>query len=279
MRMAICTMLLLYGSLHRSYTIQIIRHANTSLKLQQRESHSLFCATDEEYETCSWFIQNEFFRDDCNGCSISYVEINAKHGNQCNACMENISWNVTSKSCGIDIIQLTPLYQGEYRCVVKGFYQDFNQEIDIHITVPEDESDQVFMDYLLAYIVPGIVISVMLILALVLACILRRKQRAGKLNLFYSESLPPRDPVILEDELTTSDREVLFNESKFIPRDESNVLPFNNSNSVSIQGKDHDVVQELDKLLKLDHAPIHIDPYSFSCNSRPSPSYKKRNVI
>ena len=41
----------------------------------------------------------------------------------------------------------------------------------------------------------------MLILAILLACVLHKKRKAGRLNLFYSESLPPRVPVILQDEL------------------------------------------------------------------------------
>jgi hypothetical protein len=38
----------------------------------------------------------------------------------------------------------------------------------------------------------------MLVLAILLACLLHKKRKAGKLNLFYSESLPPRVPVILQ---------------------------------------------------------------------------------
>ncbi len=56
-------------------------------------------------------------------------------------------------------------------------------------------------EYLLTFLVPAVVIVCMLVLAVCLACLLHRKRRAGKLNLFYSEALPPRVPVILQDEL------------------------------------------------------------------------------
>lgn len=56
-------------------------------------------------------------------------------------------------------------------------------------------------EYLLTFLVPAVIIVCMLLLALCLACLLHRKRRAGKLNLFYSEALPPRVPVILQDEL------------------------------------------------------------------------------
>jgi hypothetical protein len=56
-------------------------------------------------------------------------------------------------------------------------------------------------DYLLTFIIPAVIITCMLVLAILLACLLHKKRKAGKLNLFYSESLPPRVPVILQDEL------------------------------------------------------------------------------
>ncbi len=56
-------------------------------------------------------------------------------------------------------------------------------------------------EYLLTFLVPAVIIVCMLVLAVCLACLLHRKRRAGKLNLFYSEALPPRVPVILQDEL------------------------------------------------------------------------------
>ena len=56
-------------------------------------------------------------------------------------------------------------------------------------------------EYLMTFLVPAVIIILMLLLALLLACVLHRKRKAGKLNLFYSEALPPRVPVILQDEL------------------------------------------------------------------------------
>ena len=53
-------------------------------------------------------------------------------------------------------------------------------------------------DYLLTFIIPAVIITCMLVLAILLACLLHKKRKAGKLNLFYSESLPPRVPVILQ---------------------------------------------------------------------------------
>ena len=57
-------------------------------------------------------------------------------------------------------------------------------------------------DYLLTFLVPALIIVLMVVIALLLACLLHRKRKAGKLSLFYSETLPPRVPVILQDELT-----------------------------------------------------------------------------
>jgi len=61
-------------------------------------------------------------------------------------------------------------------------------------------------DYLMTFLVPAVIITLMLLMAILLALVLHRKRRAGKLNLFYSaESLPPRVPVILQDELVDVD--------------------------------------------------------------------------
>ena len=61
-------------------------------------------------------------------------------------------------------------------------------------------------DYLMSFLVPAVIITLMLLMAILLALVLHRKRRAGKLNLFYSaESLPPRVPVILQDELVEVD--------------------------------------------------------------------------
>ncbi len=70
-----------------------------------------------------------------------------------------------------------------------------------------DEGSNVFhglipsSEDLLTFLVPAVIIVGMLLLALLLACLLHQKRKAGKLNLFYSEALPPRVPVILQDEL------------------------------------------------------------------------------
>ena len=56
-------------------------------------------------------------------------------------------------------------------------------------------------EYLLTFLIPAVIILGMLLLAICLACLLHNKRKEGKLNLFYSETLPPRVPVILQDEL------------------------------------------------------------------------------
>ena len=135
-------------------------------------------------------------------------------------------------------------------------------------------------DVILMYVVPGIVIALMLLLALILACILHRKQRAGKLHLFYSEALPPRDPVILKDEFSNGDQECLFAVGKSTYKD-SFLSP---CPQLSIQAQPKNItsvnnVAEMNKLLNLEQAPITIDPYSLKTKSRPSPIYKKRIPI
>ena len=64
----------------------------------------------------------------------------------------------------------------------------------IHDLLPHQE-------YLLAFVVPGLIIISMLLLAILIACILHRKRKAGKLDMFKTEALPPRIPVIMQDEL------------------------------------------------------------------------------
>ena len=140
---------------------------------------------------------------------------------------------------------------------------------------PETINDQI-----LTYIVPAIIIGLMLILAIVLACVLRRKQQSGKLHLFYSEeSLPPRDPVILKAELINGEHESFYNTGK-VPYEEPLLLPCDQIISQPQESKNKNMnnVPELDKLLKLEEAPISIDPHSLKCKSRPSPIYKKRQL-
>ena len=61
----------------------------------------------------------------------------------------------------------------------------------IHDLLPHQE-------YLLAFVVPGLIIISMLLLAILIACILHRKRKAGKLDMFKTEALPPRIPVIMQ---------------------------------------------------------------------------------
>lgn len=132
-------------------------------------------------------------------------------------------------------------------------------------------------DHLLTYIVPAIIIIGMLILAIVLACMLRRKQQSGKLNLFYSESLPPRLPVILNEELNNGDQDYLGIEGNAMYKHPV-LFPSDHINNRH-QGKSTNSlnnIPELDKLLQLEQAPINIDPVSLKCMSRPSPIYQKR---
>ena len=61
----------------------------------------------------------------------------------------------------------------------------------IHDLLPPQE-------YILAFVVPALIIVSMLLLALAIACVLHRKRRAGKLDMFKTEALPPRIPVIMQ---------------------------------------------------------------------------------
>ena len=120
----------------------------------------------------------------------------------------------------------------------------------------------------------------MLIFAIILACVLRRKQQSGKLHLFYSEeSLPPRDPVILKDEVINGEHECLYSTGK-VPYEEPLLLPCDQIISQLHEPRTKNInnMPELDKLLKLEEAPISIDPHSLKCKSRPSPIYKKRQL-
>ena len=129
-------------------------------------------------------------------------------------------------------------------------------------------------DYLLTFIIPAVIIICMLILAILLACVLHKKRKAGKLNLFYSESLPPRVPVILQDELYDENHEHLgmngngmYKQAVLLPEDH-----FSNSNSGLNQAP------EMDRLLQRQQAPISIDPFSRGSLSRPTPLYQRRQM-
>jgi len=65
-------------------------------------------------------------------------------------------------------------------------------------------------EYIIAFVVPALIIVGMLLLAVLIACILHKKRKAGKLNMFRTETLPPRIPVIMQDELSEDN----FNVSK-----------------------------------------------------------------
>merc|ERR1712020_705720 len=53
----------------------------------------------------------------------------------------------------------------------------------IHDLLPHQE-------YLLAFVVPGLIIISMLLLAILIACILHRKRKAGKLDMFKLAGFP-----------------------------------------------------------------------------------------
>ena len=121
-------------------------------------------------------------------------------------------------------------------------------------------------DYLLTFIIPAVIITCMLILAILLACLLHKKRKAGKLNLFYSESLPPRVPVILQDELFEGEHNDhgVFKHPVVLPDD----------NMHGIQNP-----HEMDRLLQRPVAPVSIDPFSKGSLSRPTPAYQRRPQI
>lgn len=100
----------------------------------------------------------------------------------------------------------------------------------------------------MTFLVPAVIISCMLILAIILACVLHRKREAGKLNLFYSEALPPRVPVILQDELYEDND------------------PANGQRNVFIEAPP----EEVDKLIQGTRIVLQEDPFS-----RPTPSYRR----
>ena len=132
-------------------------------------------------------------------------------------------------------------------------------------------------DILYHYVLPGVIIGTMLILAIALACILRRKQKSGNLHLFFSESLPPRGPVILKDEQSSKDSENSFTCGS-LPYDEY-TCPSDDKNNFQVRSNLQALERkhpELEKLLAMEEAPIIISPHSLKCPARPSPIYNKR---
>jgi len=80
---------------------------------------------------------------------------------------------------------------------------------------PTTTSDTIYdslppREYILAYVVPGLIIIGMLLLSTIIAYFLHRRRKAGKLDMFKTEALPPRIPVIMQDELCEDN----FNMSK-----------------------------------------------------------------
>lgn len=87
--------------------------------------------------------------------------------------------------------------------------------LDVASPAPDTTGDPIHdllphQEYLLAFVVPALIIVSMLLLAVLIACILHRKRKAGKLDMFKTEALPPRIPVIMQDELSEDN----FNMSK-----------------------------------------------------------------
>ena len=135
-------------------------------------------------------------------------------------------------------------------------------------------------DYLLTFIIPAVIIICMLILAILLACVLHKKRKAGKLNLFYSESLPPRVPVILQDELYDENHDHLgmngngmYKQPVLLPEDH-----FNNHSQNSSNNRLNQQAPEMDRLLQRQQAPVSIDPFSRGSLSRPTPLYQRRQM-
>ena len=149
---------------------------------------------------------------------------------------------------------------------------------------PEDspfDTDRIFhgllpnSDYLLTFIIPAVIITCMLILAILLACLLHKKRKAGKLNLFYSEALPPRVPVILQDELF-DEHDVMGNGGNKQP-----VLlreDLMNGGAIHHQGHGGSLLRENEALLQQQQRPIQIDPYGRGSLGRPTPAYQRRQL-
>lgn len=102
--------------------------------------------------------------------------------------------------------------------IVHAFAQEFHladirmipMEACATVVPPVEEDDDQYSDpiadlfpaeYFITFIVPAVIIVTMLLLAILIACLLHRKRKAGKLDMFKTEALPPRIPVIMQDEL------------------------------------------------------------------------------
>ena len=127
-------------------------------------------------------------------------------------------------------------------------------------------------DYLLTFIIPAVIITCMLILAILLACMLHKKRKAGKLNLFYSEALPPRVPVILQDELfdehdLTAGGAAGSKQPVLLKEDLNGHHPIRGGS----------LLRENEALLQQGR-PIQIDPYGRGSLGRPTPAYQRRQL-
>merc|ERR1719410_1908991 len=88
------------------------------------------------------------------------------------------------------------------------------QELEA-VPAPDTTDDPIYdllppQEYIIAFVVPALIIVGMLLLAVLIACVLHKKRKAGKLDMFRTETLPPRIPVIMQDELCEDN----FNMSK-----------------------------------------------------------------
>ncbi len=125
-------------------------------------------------------------------------------------------------------------------------------------------------DYLLTFIIPAVIITCMLILAILLACMLHKKRKAGKLNLFYTEALPPRVPVILQDELYDDQDLNGLNKQPILLREDL-MANGNGRNPPHLQAPG-----ENEMLLHQQQQRIQIDPYGRGSLGRPTPAYQRR---
>ena len=147
------------------------------------------------------------------------------------------------------------------------------------IVGPTAPSEGIFANFLLTIIIPTIIIIFMLVMAMLLACVLYKKRMAGKVNLFYSESLPPRAPVLLKDELydeschyITTNGNGTQTKQGLVPDDYCN-----NPNQCNSADQLH-WNPEVESFLHMHKAPVRIDPFVRGSLSRPSPIYQKRQM-
>ena len=76
------------------------------------------------------------------------------------------------------------------------------QELEA-VQAPDSTEDPIYdllppQEYIIAFVVPALIIVGMLLLAVLIACVLHKKRKAGKLDMFRTETLPPRIPVIMQ---------------------------------------------------------------------------------